>query len=61
MARLARELGIDLHIPRPGLCGDNAAMLAVPGNHYLEHGLASVPGLDVTATWEMDRIKEIFL
>ena len=60
MARLAREQGVELHIPRPALCGDNAAMLAVPGNYYLEHGLVSAPDLDVTATWEMDRIKEIF-
>lgn len=61
MARLAREQGIELHIPRPSLCGDNAAMLAVPGNHYLEQGLFSAPELDATATWEMDRIKEIYL
>jgi len=61
MARLARERGIELHIPRPSLCGDNAAMLAVPGNYYLEQGLFSAPDQDVTANWEMDRIKEIFL
>jgi N6-L-threonylcarbamoyladenine synthase len=60
MARLAREQGIELHIPRASLCGDNAAMLAVAGNYYLEQGLASAPDLDVTANWEMDRIKEIF-
>ena len=60
MAGLARERGIELHIPRPSLCGDNAAMLAVAGNYYLEQGLASAPDLDVTANWEMDRIKEIF-
>ena len=61
MASLAREQGIELHIPRPSLCGDNAAMLAVAGNHYLEQGLFSSPELDATATWEMDRIKEIYL
>jgi len=61
MARLARERCIELHIPRPSLCGDNAAMLAVPGNYYLEQGLFSAPDQDVTANWEMDRIKEIFL
>jgi len=61
MARLAGEQGIELHIPAPALCGDNAAMLAVPGNYYLENGLTAAPGLDVTATWDMDRIKEMFL
>jgi N6-L-threonylcarbamoyladenine synthase len=60
MAGLARERNIELHIPRPSLCGDNAAMLAVAGNYYLEQGLASAPELDVTANWELDRIKEIF-
>jgi N6-L-threonylcarbamoyladenine synthase len=60
MARLAREQGVELHIPGPSLCGDNAAMLAVAGDYYLENGLASAGNLDVTATWEMDRIQEIF-
>ncbi|MBI2353640.1 MAG: tRNA (adenosine(37)-N6)-threonylcarbamoyltransferase complex transferase subunit TsaD [Deltaproteobacteria bacterium] len=58
MGRLARDLGIELHIPSPALCGDNAAMLAVPGDYYLEHGLASPNSLDAVATWEMDRIGE---
>ena len=61
MSRLAGELGIELHIPSPSLCGDNAAMLAVPGDYYLKRGMFSAPDLDVTATWEMDRIKESFL
>ena len=60
MTRLARDLGVELHMPGPALCGDNAAMLAVAGNYYLQNGLASAGSLDATATWEMDRIKEIF-
>lgn len=56
MASLATDLSIELHIPDPSLCGDNAAMLAVPGNHYLEHGLSSPLSLDVTATWDMDLV-----
>jgi N6-L-threonylcarbamoyladenine synthase len=58
MGSLAMGLGIELHIPSPALCGDNAAMLAVPGDFYLEHGMASPYTLDATATWEMDRIGE---
>jgi len=58
MQALASELGIELHIPAPALCGDNAAMHAVPGNHYLEKGLVSPATLDVITTWEMDRIGE---
>jgi N6-L-threonylcarbamoyladenine synthase len=60
MSQLAREQGIELYIPKPALCGDNAAMLAVAGNYYLEQGLSSAADLDVTANWEMDRIKEMF-
>jgi N6-L-threonylcarbamoyladenine synthase len=58
MQTLASGLSIDLRIPSPSLCGDNAAMLAVPGNHYLEQGHAAELSMDVTATWDMDRVGE---
>lgn len=58
MASLCNQLGVELSIPHPSLCGDNAAMLAVPGDYYLSHGLASPLTQDVTATWDMDSIKE---
>jgi N6-L-threonylcarbamoyladenine synthase len=61
MTALAQERGVEVSIPKPALCGDNAAMLAVPGNFYLTEGYVSRSSLDVTATWEMDRIKEMFL
>lgn len=61
MAALCTQLGVELYIPNPSLCGDNAAMLAVPGDYYLSHGLASPQALDVTATWDMDKIKETLL
>lgn len=60
MTRMAADLGVELHIPIPALCGDNAAMLAVAGNYYLDNGHASSLSQDVTATWEMDRIKDQF-
>jgi len=56
MGRLASDLGIELHIPSPLLCGDNAAMLAVAGNFYLENGTASPLSLDATASWELGRV-----
>ena len=58
MAALCEKLGVELSIPHPSLCGDNAAMLAVPGDYYLSHGHVSPNSLDVTATWNMDSIKE---
>ena len=60
MRSLCERLGVELSIPPPSLCGDNAAMLAVPGDYYLSHGLVSPLALDVTATWDMDSIKELF-
>ncbi|MBI5485545.1 MAG: tRNA (adenosine(37)-N6)-threonylcarbamoyltransferase complex transferase subunit TsaD [Deltaproteobacteria bacterium] len=59
MTRLCEKLQIGLSIPKPSLCGDNAAMLAVPGDYYLSNGLASSSAQDVTATWDMDSIKEL--
>ena len=58
MAALCEQMGVELSIPHPSLCGDNAAMLAVPGDYYLSHGLVSSLELDVTATWDMDSIKD---
>lgn len=58
MASLCQQLGVELSIPHPSLCGDNAAMLAVPGDYYLSHGIFSPLTLDVTANWDMDSIKE---
>jgi len=61
MMKMAQKTGIELHIPPPSLCGDNAAMLAVAGNYYLSNGHVSAPDLDVTASWDMDVIKELLL
>ena len=58
MTALCAPWGVELSIPQPSLCGDNAAMLAVPGNYYLSHGFVSPHTLDVTATWNMDSIKD---
>ncbi len=58
MKELCQQLGVELSIPHPSLCGDNAAMLAVPGDYYLSHDIVSPMTLDVTANWDMDRITE---
>ena len=43
----AEEKGIGVHIPSIHLCGDNAAMIAGVGYHYLKDGVAAKFGDDV--------------
>ncbi len=54
MTRLADALGLDLHIPKPELCTDNAAMIAVPGDYYLSRGITGGADLDVLTVWPLD-------
>jgi len=37
----ASRMGLEIHIPSPDLCGDNAAMIASVGFHYLKRGILS--------------------
>jgi N6-L-threonylcarbamoyladenine synthase len=56
MMELASGKGIELHIPSPLLCTDNAAMMAVPGDYYLENGFRSGLDLDARASWPLDTV-----
>lgn len=58
MKALADDLKIELHIPSPGLCADNAAMLAVPGDFYLANGITSGHELDALPVWPLDGLAE---
>jgi N6-L-threonylcarbamoyladenine synthase len=54
MQTLARENGVSVHFPSPALCGDNAAMLAVAGDRYLEAGMRAPLELNALASWPLD-------
>jgi N6-L-threonylcarbamoyladenine synthase len=54
-AALAAERRLEVRFPSPALCGDNAAMLGAPANHYLR--LGRIAGLDTEplASWALDQ------
>ena len=60
MARLAAEQGVELSMPSPLLCSDNAAMIAVPGDFYLSAGFRSGFDLDALPVWPLDRLADRF-
>jgi len=56
MADFAAREGVELSMPSPVLCSDNAAMIAVPGDYYLNQGYQSGFDLDVLPVWPLDRL-----
>jgi N6-L-threonylcarbamoyladenine synthase len=48
---------INVYFPSPKLCADNAAMLAVAGNHYLEQGRRSALDLNAVSSWPLDMMQ----
>jgi N6-L-threonylcarbamoyladenine synthase len=54
MAKLADVKGLELHIAKPALCTDNAAMIAVPGDFYLSRGITGDHDLDAITVWPLD-------
>ncbi|MEJ2201736.1 MAG: tRNA (adenosine(37)-N6)-threonylcarbamoyltransferase complex transferase subunit TsaD, partial [Desulfuromonadaceae bacterium] len=55
MARLCQKQGKTLFFPSPVYCADNAAMLAVAGDHYLTDGRRDSLDLNALASWPLDR------
>ncbi len=58
MEKMAVSLGLELHIPSPLLCTDNAAMLAVPGDYYLARGISGGRELDALTVWPLDLLAQ---
>jgi N6-L-threonylcarbamoyladenine synthase len=58
MSRLAEESGVELFIPSPILCTDNAAMIAVPAEFYLVNGVRNGHDMDAKVVWPLDSLAE---
>lgn len=56
MREMADSRGVELSIPSPALCSDNAAMLAVPADFYLSNGMNDGIAFDGRAGWPLDAI-----
>jgi len=56
MTRLSEETGVELFIPSPILCTDNAAMMAVPADFYLRNGVRSGSDMDAKTVWPLDAV-----
>jgi len=54
-AELAEENSLEIHFPAPLLCADNAAMLAVAGEHYLKQGYRSNLDLNAVSSWPLEQ------
>ena len=54
--QLATKHALQVVFPSPALCGDNAAMLGVPADFYLEAGLSSRLEVNAVASWPLDLV-----
>ena len=53
---LSNKHGVKVFFPSPALCGDNAAMLGVPANYYLEKGCHADGSANALANWTLDTV-----
>ncbi len=52
------QSGCKTYFPSPVLCADNAAMLAVAGDHYLMQGRMSGLDLNAVSNWPLETVTE---
>jgi N6-L-threonylcarbamoyladenine synthase len=54
LGQKAKELGLELRIPRPRLCTDNAVMVAAAGRHRFLLGVRGGLDLNAIPTWPLE-------
>ena len=54
--KLAGKQGVRIYFPSPSLCGDNAAMLGVPADYYLENGWHADNKVNAISSWPLDMV-----
>ncbi|WP_305045675.1 tRNA (adenosine(37)-N6)-threonylcarbamoyltransferase complex transferase subunit TsaD [Geoalkalibacter sp.] len=60
LQQAAAQRDIEVFFPSPLLCTDNAAMLGVAAQDYLQRGFASPLDLNALASWPLDRAGDDF-
>ena len=50
---MAREFGLEAHLPTLDMCTDNAAMIAAAGTYRLAHDAPSSFDLPATPNWQL--------
>ncbi len=55
--QMAAAEDLELFIPSPHICTDNAAMIAWVGNHYLERGQQDTLDIDALSRWKVGERK----
>ena len=53
VTELAKEFGLEAHLPTMAMCTDNAAMIAAAGTYRLRHDGASAWDLSATPNWQL--------
>ena len=56
---LAGAQGAQIYFQSPSLCGDNAAMLGVPADYYLENGQHADNEVNAISSWPLDMVGKI--
>ncbi len=53
---LSAKHDLEVCFPSPALCGDNAAMLGVPADYYLENGRHADSAVNAVSRWPLDTV-----